>query len=113
MVELIVKKHIEKVLSVQVYMEVPAEMPETFVTIEKTGSGRSNHLDSATFAVQSWARSMQKAAELNQQVKKAMDSLTEEAEISHAKLSTDYNFTDTSTKMYRYQAIYDLTYYEE
>lgn len=113
MVELIVKKHIEKVLSVPVYMEVPAEMPETFVTIEKTGSGRSNRLDSATFAVQSWAGSLQKAAELNQQVKKAMDSLTEEAEISHAKLNTDYNFTDTSTKMYRYQAIYDLTYYEE
>ena len=113
MVELIVKKHIEKVLSVPVCTEVPAEMPETFVTIEKTGSGRNNHIDSATFAVQSWARSLQKAAELNQQVKKAMDSLTEEAEISHAKLSTDYNFTDTSTKMYRYQAIYDLTYYEE
>lgn len=113
MVELIVKKHIEKTLAVSVYMEVPEKMPDTFVTIEKTGSGRVNYLDSATFAVQSWAPSLQMAAELNEQVKAAMDSLIEEPEISRSKLNTDYNFTDTTTKKYRYQAIYDLTYYEE
>ena len=33
--------------------------------------------------------------------------------ISSAKLDTDYNFTDTSTREYRYQAVYDLTYYRE
>ena len=33
--------------------------------------------------------------------------------ISSAKLNTDYNFTDTTTREYRYQAVYDLTYYRE
>ena len=113
MIERIVKSHMEKALNVPVYMEVPANMPETFVTLEKTGSGRSNCIDSATFAVQSWAGSLLAVAELNQQAKKAMDSLIEEAEIARSRLNSDYNFTDTSTKKYRYQAVYDLTYYEE
>ena len=113
MIEQIVREHIEKAIDVPVYMEVPAKMPGTFITLEKTGSGRTNHIDAATFAVQSWAESLQAAAELNQQAKKAMDSLIEEAEIARSRLNSDYNFTDTSTKKYRYQAVYDLTYYEE
>ena len=28
-------------------------------------------------------------------------------------LNSDYNFTDVTTKKYRYQAVYDLKYYEE
>lgn len=113
MVELIVKKHLESALDVPVLLEVPEKMPETFVLIEKTGASRENYIDKATIAVQSWAASMYKAATLNDKVKKAMDSLPELAEVSKAALNSDYNHTDTSTKKYRYQAVYDLTYYEE
>lgn len=113
MVELIVKKHLESLLDVPVLLEVPETMPETFVLIEKTGSSRENYIDKATMAVQSWAASMYGAAQLNEKVKKAMDRLPELADVSKAALNSDYNYTDTSTKKYRYQAVYDLTYYEE
>ena len=28
-------------------------------------------------------------------------------------LNSDYNFTDTETKEYRYQAVFDINYYQE
>lgn len=34
-------------------------------------------------------------------------------EIASVKLDNDYNFTDTETKEYRYQAVFDITYYQE
>jgi len=32
-------------------------------------------------------------------------------EIGKVKLNSDYNFTDTVTKQYRYQAVYDISHY--
>lgn len=40
-----------------------------------------------------------------------MQKLIEKDEISRVKLNSDYNFTDTQKKKYRYQAIYEITYY--
>ena len=51
------------------------------------------------------------ASSLNEEVKKAVDSLIELNEIASVKLNTDYNFTDTTTKKYRYQAVYDIKHY--
>ena len=31
-------------------------------------------------------------------------------EIGRSQLNSDYNFTDTTTKGYRYQAVFDLIY---
>ncbi|MCD8207829.1 MAG: hypothetical protein LUD72_07820, partial [Bacteroidales bacterium] len=79
--------------------------------IEKTGSGRENHINSSTFAVQSYATSMYNAAELNEQVKGLLDDLINLPEVTASRLNSDYNFTDTSSKRYRYQAVYDITHY--
>ena len=62
-------------------------------------------------AVQSWARTLLEAAELNEQVKAAMRRAADRDEIAHVRLNTDYNFTDTSTRHYRYQAVFDLVHY--
>ena len=32
-------------------------------------------------------------------------------EIGAVHLNSDYNFTDTAAKRYRYQAVFDVTYY--
>ena len=32
--------------------------------------------------------------------------------ISRARLNSDYNFTDPAKKHYRYQAVFDLVYFE-
>ena len=111
MIELSILEHLKSALSVPVYMEHPEFAPDRFVLIEKTGSGRNNQLPTSTFAFQSYAESVYQAAALNGLVKLAVDNLITLEEIAAVKLNSDYNFTDSSTKRYRYQAIYDINHY--
>ncbi|MBR3097490.1 MAG: hypothetical protein IKH17_06375 [Bacteroidales bacterium] len=110
MIELTVLNYLAEQMSVPVYMEMPAEMPDSFVLVEKTGSGRDNRIDRATIAIQSYAPTLYEAAALNDAVKEAMDGMAYAENVFMAKLNSDYNYTDTSVKRYRYQAVYDMTY---
>lgn len=111
MIEEIVLNHLKAMLRVPVYMEQPVEPEASFVLLEKTGSRRQNLVKSATLAVQSYAPSLVEAADLNEAVKAAMDNSVDLPEICKASLNSDYNYTDTDTKRYRYQAVYDITHY--
>jgi len=51
------------------------------------------------------------AAELNEQIKAVMDQMPDTVDVGRVELNSDYNFTDTAAKRYRYQAVYDLTHY--
>lgn len=110
MIETILLDFLKNRLAVPVYMEVPEKDLESFVVLEKTGSSKVNHIPSATIAVQSYGKSLYEAAKLNEQVKDAIESAIELDEISAVRLNSDYNFTDTATKRYRYQALYVITY---
>lgn len=111
MIETIVCEYLRGLLPCPVLMEVPEKAPDVFVLIEKTGGGRGSGINRATLAVQSWAGRVYDAAALNEQVKDAMDGITELDEVSACRLNSDYNFTDTTTKHYRYQAVFDLVFY--
>lgn len=54
--------------------------------------------------------SLLRAAEINEAAKAAMDTLPERPEVFRSALNSDYNYTDTETKTYRYQAVYDITF---
>ena len=111
MIEKTILNYLNEHLEVGVYMEVPENLPETFVLVEKVDSGRTNFISSATFALRSFSGSLLNAAELNEAVKEVMDGITELDEISACRFDRDYNFTDTSTKKYRYQSLYVITHY--
>ena len=112
MIETIVKDYLKNKLSVPVRMEVPVDPPAKFVVLEKTGSSRTDTLNNATIAAQSYAGSLADAAALNVEVKAAIDNMIELDEISACRLNSDYNFTDTSMEKYRYQCVYVITYLE-
>lgn len=111
MIEKIVYDYLSNALDVPVRMEEEPDAPEVFVRIEKTGGGKREHIYTATLAVQSYAGSLFAAAELNEKVKKAMDDIVTLDEVCRSALNSDYNYTDTATKRYRYQAVYDLVHY--
>ena len=111
MIETIVLDYLSEALSVPVSMEVPEDPPDQFVVIEKTGGGEENHIKSATLAIQSVADSLYQAAVLNEAVKAYMDGISDLDSIGRSSLNSDYNFTDTASKRYRYQAVFDLIYY--
>jgi hypothetical protein len=48
---------------------------------------------------------------LNDEVKEAMPGFAALPEVARVELETDYNFTNTETKQYRWQAVYQITHY--
>ena len=111
MIEKIICDYLNQELNVPAYMEEQKNKPKSYVLIEKTGSGRSNHILSATVAIQSYDGSLYEAASLNETVKEAMLNIINLDEVSSCKINSDYNFTDPETKRYRYQAVFELVHY--
>ena len=110
-IEEILISYLSGKMDVPVYAERPERPPKTYIIIEKTGGGMSRRIESATVAIQSYGSTLLEAARLNQNMKNAMDQIIERDDVSSARLNTDYSFTDTSTKQYRYQAVYDVVYF--
>ena len=94
---------------IPVYMERPEKRPNgKYIIIEKTGGTKTDKIATNTFAFQSYGDTLYDASSLNESVKSAeyLD------EISGVTLNSDYNFTDTASKSYRYQAVFVITHYE-
>lgn len=113
MIEKIILDYIsEELPDVPCYMERPEKKPDgEYILLEKTGSSLSNHLPRATFAVQSYAPTLLQAAELNEEVKAVLLNAAVLSDISGVYLQNDYNYTNTTTKQPRYQAVFDFYYY--
>lgn len=111
MIEEILLDYLTAAADVPVFLEIPENMPERFIVLEKTGSGCENHIFFATMAVQSYAESLYEAAKLNETVKGALLYGSTPGEICSVRLNSDYNFTDPDLDRYRYQAVYDITHY--
>lgn len=115
MIELTVFEWLKKNLpGVKVCVEEPKGVKGKFVLVEKTGGTESIGLNSATFAVQAYSDTRYEAAELNEKVKEAMYKMAESngGVATKVELNSDYNFTDLNTKRYRFQSVYDITYYK-
>lgn len=96
------------------YGEEPERPPQTYAVIGKVGSGEDDHISRALITVRSYAPTLLKAAKLNKQIKFEMVyGLPELPQIVGVRLNSDYSNTDPKTKRYRYQAVYEITYYED
>ncbi|MGM9593129.1 MAG: hypothetical protein ACI3U8_02130 [Candidatus Onthomonas sp.] len=112
MIEKTVQDYLNDTLEVSAYLERPADRPERYVLVCKTGGSERNHISYGTVALQSYAPSKYEAAVLNEQVKAAMRGIAALPQVSRAELNRDYDYTDTTRKEYRYQAVYDLVVME-
>lgn len=112
MIEKIIFDYLNDSLSLPVYTEIPKNPPQRFIAFEKTGGAQVNHINSSTIAVQSYGESLYDAAVINEEVKEEMlYGLISRDEIISVSLNSDYNYTDTTTKRYRYQAVFDIYHY--
>ncbi|QRG86373.1 hypothetical protein [Bulleidia sp. zg-1006] len=92
---------------IKAYMERPKNVPEEYVIVEKTGTSSKDWITVSTIAVKSHAKSLLKAVQLNEKVKKVM-LCANKIGISSILLINDYNFTNIETKEYRYQAVFSV-----
>lgn len=95
-----------------VFLEVPKKVPEQYVLIQKTGGNIVDHIKHATLAIRSISsRSKYNAAEINEAVIDNLLYKLENTGISSCQLNSSYDFPDLSTKKYRYQSVFNFTYY--
>ena len=113
MIEKTILDHLSAVLDAPCGMEVPPDPPPHFVVLEKTGETRENCIRDAILAVQSYAPTLLEAATLSESVVAAMLNAVQLPTVAAVELNGNYNFTDTATKQYRYQAVFDVTHYEQ
>ena len=112
MIEVILKNFIDNNFDYPAYMEIPNGAPDIFFIIEKVGGSREDHIDSATVAVQTYAPSMYQAAKIsNDMIDDILNHLTDCPEVTSVTLNSSYNYPNTSTKRYRYQALFEIYYY--
>ena len=97
--------------NIPLYMDRPENVPEKYVLMEKTGSTMINHIPTVTLAFQSYAKRLYDCIVLNELVKNAVSELINYNDITRIELNSDYNYTDTTTKTHRYQAVFVLYYY--
>ncbi|MDO5131446.1 MAG: hypothetical protein Q4D81_00505 [Eubacteriales bacterium] len=115
MIEVTVLNYLSGAVSVPVYTEVPEHPPDRFVVIEKVGERIRDYVRTTSIAVQSYClSSLYGAASLDETVREAMNEMAAcLPNISRSHMESNYNFTDTRTKRYRYQCVYDITYVKE
>ncbi len=106
MIEKKIRNYLEKALGVPVWVEHRENEPDSFVIFEKTGGYIKDTIHHSTYAFQSYGKTLAEALKLNNKLLDYM-MIFEDANV---RLNSNYNFTDTSTKRYRYQAILELIY---
>lgn len=94
-----------------VYMEQPKVKPDTFYLMEKTAGGQTDKVSTSTIVIQSYADTLYNAALMNEAIKLVMSEAIELDEVTRVELNSDYNYTDPTTKQYRYQAVFVVTHY--
>lgn len=113
MIEKITKDYLSgEMYPIPVHTEKPEHPPDEYILIEKTGGGSENFISDARIAIQSYAGSLYRAAALNEEVKEKMKDIIILDSISKATLNSNYNYPDTTKKQHRYQAVYDLVFFE-
>lgn len=111
MIEEILRNYLLSVLSVPVYIDVPADPPESYVEIERTGGGVEEHIRHAQIVVASYGASKLEAATLHEQVLRVLPDVATGEKVSACTINSEYNATDTQTKRYRYEAYINIVYY--
>ena len=113
MIEKYLKEYFEDKLDVPVCLEKPDGLVRPFIVIDVTGVRKIGEgVYVATAALQSYSHSKYEAEQLNKAVMRAADELVERMEIGGASLDTYTPFNDLSRKMYRYQAVYIIVFYD-
>ena len=113
-IEIFLKDFFNEKLDAPVYLEKPNGLMQPFVVIDVTGVREIyKGVYYCTAALQSYSHSKYEAEELNRAVMDAAEHLRDMMEVGGASLDTYTPFNDIVRKIYRYQAVYNIVFYDE
>ena len=94
--------------------EVPEDYTDALIVVSRVGEQVDNHLRRTRLAVQCYGATMLDAAARCEDAVGALMTLpANDAGVTALRVETTYNWTDETTKRYRYQAVVHVSYYEE
>ena len=108
-VERMAAKRLMDATGIKVLLDVPADRPEEFATVELTGGSGDRFMRRAVLAVQSWAATRRRAAEMAMAVEAAVPSLMDEQNVFRAVANGSYRWPDPDSGQPRYQTTVELT----
>lgn len=111
MIETTIIAYLNANLTVYVGGEIPDKPPLRYVVVQKKGGERVNRIDTALFQFDAYAESLAAAAALCKDVMAVVEDMTDLDDICSCEYGGDFNATDTASKRYRYQAMYNITHY--
>ena len=102
-VEAAVARRLAQTTGAPAYVEVPGDMPDSFISVEQIGGGGSM-FEPCRLAVDCWAgKKQRKAAQaLSEKVKAAVYDLDEESNIFNPEVTNCYRQNDPDTGRSRY-----------
>ena len=109
-IEKLICDYLSNKLNITALPEKPNRPYDNKVFVERAG-GTGSFLKETTIAIQSYGETKYNAATLNDLVIATMLDIVELGEVTEISLNSNYDFTDTDTKEYRYQAVFDIVHY--
>ena len=110
LIEEVVINHLKNELNIPVLTEIPPNPPEKYVTIQRIESGKRNKIKAVTILIQAYEESKYKAALLSAEVEEAMEDIVENDLVFSCELGGGSDNTDTVSKRYRYETIWNIYY---
>lgn len=108
-VEWLVAKALAEDTGLTCALEVPDPRPDEFVSVELTGGTGSRFKRDVTLAVQSWAQTRVRAAEIAMEVEDACLLLVRLPQVFRSVPTETYRFPDPDSAQERYQTTLELT----
>lgn len=91
------------------YADAPNPMPDSFVTVERTGGGSRDKVDRPTLAVQCWAMGRKAAADMADEVRSELEAMSGTCGFGAVTVQSIYNWPDAQSRRARYQLTVEAT----
>jgi hypothetical protein len=88
----------------------PPKTGDEFVTVERTGGGVADMIDHPMIAIQAWAKEESRAEEIANAIRLAAVAGLAPSGVHRVSVNSGpYPFYDESTRLPRYQVVFDVT----
>ena len=113
MIEVTIYNFLKSKLDCSVCTERPEVKPKKYVLLERIGGSESNFICSATIDIMSYGGSLYESMELDEKVRKFMSEITALDNVSSCVLNASGNWTNPTTREYRYHSTFIVKYMED
>ena len=111
-IERFVAAKVAETTGLKCVLEVPEIRPGEFVSVQRTGGPEKRFSSSPTLAVQSWAKTRRRAAEIAMTVRNALMGLMAFDCVFAVEIEKTYRWPDPESGHERYQTVVNMTIYE-